>query len=148
MLISCPCSVIIHYARTALSVTQCIYKFVFYLSNLFGCRLQREEEAAYASVHGAQAQSQSHSQPVASQPHTGHASLGAFSKFEEKKTNEKTRKVTTVKKFFSPSSRTASKKGMKASLTLNWNSSQPVMLFDWFVAELTAGLLCTEVLSE
>ncbi|XP_015223277.2 rab5 GDP/GTP exchange factor isoform X1 [Lepisosteus oculatus] len=57
-------------------------------------RLQREEEAAYASSQGAQ-----------SQP-----SLAPFSKFEEKKSNEKTRKVTTVKKFFSPSSRTASKK--------------------------------------
>ncbi|XP_035290123.1 rab5 GDP/GTP exchange factor isoform X1 [Anguilla rostrata] len=57
-------------------------------------KLQREEEAAYASSQGAQ-----------SQP-----SLTPFSKFEEKKTNEKTRKVTTVKKFFSPSSRTAPKK--------------------------------------
>uniref|UniRef100_A0A667YVX1 RAB guanine nucleotide exchange factor (GEF) 1 n=1 Tax=Myripristis murdjan TaxID=586833 RepID=A0A667YVX1_9TELE len=54
-------------------------------------KLQREEEAAYASSQGA-------------------TSLGPFSKFEEKKTNEKTRKVTTVKKFFSPSSRTAPKK--------------------------------------
>ncbi|MGH0134320.1 UNVERIFIED_CONTAM: hypothetical protein FKN15_051722 [Acipenser sinensis] len=57
-------------------------------------RLQREEEAAYASSQGAQ-----------SQP-----SLTPFSKFEEKKSNEKTRKVTTVKKFFSPSSRIRSKK--------------------------------------
>lgn len=62
-------------------------------------KLQREEEEAYASSHAAQPQSSA-----------GHASLGPFSKFEEKKTNEKTRKVTTVKKFFSPSSRTASKK--------------------------------------
>ncbi|XP_056267754.1 rab5 GDP/GTP exchange factor-like isoform X2 [Pseudoliparis swirei] len=69
-------------------------------------KLQREEEAAYASSHGAQTQPQS----TAPQPHPGHASLGPFSKFEEKKTNEKTRKVTTVKKFFSPSSRTAPKK--------------------------------------
>ncbi|KAL4660548.1 rab5 GDP/GTP exchange factor-like isoform X1 [Arapaima gigas] len=59
-------------------------------------KLQREEEAAYASSQGAQSQPQS--------------SLAPFSKFEEKKTNEKTRKVTTVKKFFSPSSRTAPKK--------------------------------------
>ncbi|XP_030602193.1 rab5 GDP/GTP exchange factor isoform X2 [Archocentrus centrarchus] len=66
-------------------------------------KLQREEEAAYASSHGVQTQSTAPQQP-------GHASLGPFSKFEEKKTNEKTRKVTTVKKFFSPSSRTASKK--------------------------------------
>ncbi|XP_041096870.1 rab5 GDP/GTP exchange factor isoform X2 [Polyodon spathula] len=57
-------------------------------------RLQREEEAAYASSQGAQ-----------SQP-----SLTPFSKFEEKKSNEKTRKVTTVKKFFSPSSRIGAKK--------------------------------------
>ncbi|XP_041864398.1 rab5 GDP/GTP exchange factor isoform X2 [Melanotaenia boesemani] len=67
-------------------------------------KLQREEEAAYASSHGA------HSQANTPQQHPGHTSLGPFSKFEEKKTNEKTRKVTTVKKFFSPSSRTASKK--------------------------------------
>ncbi|XP_072231789.1 rab5 GDP/GTP exchange factor-like isoform X2 [Leuresthes tenuis] len=67
-------------------------------------KLQREEEAAYACSHGV------HSQSSAPQQHPGHASLGPFSKFEEKKTNEKTRKVTTVKKFFSPSSRTASKK--------------------------------------
>ncbi|KAJ1184853.1 hypothetical protein NDU88_001650 [Pleurodeles waltl] len=51
-------------------------------------RLQREEEAAFASTQGAQG---------------GQPALG-FSKFEEKKTNEKTRKVTTVKKFFSSSS--------------------------------------------
>ncbi|KAJ8402209.1 hypothetical protein AAFF_G00370740 [Aldrovandia affinis] len=63
-------------------------------------KLQREEEAAYASSQGAQ-----------SQP-----SLTPFSKFEEKKTNEKTRKVTTVKKFFSPSSRTAPKKALAARL--------------------------------
>lgn len=83
---------------------------VFALSNVLGTRLQREEEAAYASSHGAQ--TQSHSQSTAPQPHPGHASLGPFSKFEEKKTNEKTRKVTTVKKFFSPSSRTPPKKGL------------------------------------
>ena len=64
-------------------------------------RLQREEEVAYASIQGAQSQPQAQPQ----------ASLAPFSKFEEKKTNEKTRKVTTVKKFFSPSSRTAPKKG-------------------------------------
>ncbi|XP_058483899.1 rab5 GDP/GTP exchange factor [Solea solea] len=69
-------------------------------------KLQREEDAAYASSHGAQPQPQGQS----SAPHPGHASLGPFSKFEEKKTNEKTRKVTTVKKFFSPSSRTPPKK--------------------------------------
>nr|XP_032630375.1 rab5 GDP/GTP exchange factor [Chelonoidis abingdonii] len=56
-------------------------------------RLQREEEEAYAS----------------SQSTPGAQSL-TFSKFEEKKSNEKTRKVTTVKKFFSASSRTGAKK--------------------------------------
>ncbi|XP_032286840.1 rab5 GDP/GTP exchange factor isoform X1 [Halichoerus grypus] len=56
-------------------------------------RLQREEEEAFAS----------------SQSGPGAQSL-TFSKFEEKKTNEKTRKVTTVKKFFSASSRVGSKK--------------------------------------
>uniref|UniRef100_A0A8C2JEX0 RAB guanine nucleotide exchange factor (GEF) 1 n=1 Tax=Cyprinus carpio TaxID=7962 RepID=A0A8C2JEX0_CYPCA len=65
-------------------------------------KLQREEEAAYVSSHGS-----SQTQPP--QSHSQH-SLATFSKFEEKKTNEKTRKVTTVKKFFSPSSRTAPKK--------------------------------------
>ncbi|XP_053702291.1 rab5 GDP/GTP exchange factor isoform X1 [Synchiropus splendidus] len=69
-------------------------------------KLQREEEAAYASSQGVQAHPQS-STPQQPQSHTP---LGPFSKFEEKKTNEKTRKVTTVKKFFSPSSRTAPKK--------------------------------------
>ncbi|XP_060912448.1 rab5 GDP/GTP exchange factor isoform X2 [Labrus mixtus] len=78
-------------------------------------KLQREEEAAYASSHGAQTQSQP--QSAAPQPHPGHASLGPFSKFEEKKTNEKTRKVTTVKKFFSPSSRTAPKKDSQEGRT-------------------------------
>jgi hypothetical protein len=57
-------------------------------------RLQREEEEAFASSQSSQ----------------GAQSL-TFSKFEEKKTNEKTRKVTTVKKFFSASSRVGSKKG-------------------------------------
>ncbi|OPJ78677.1 rab5 GDP/GTP exchange factor isoform C [Patagioenas fasciata monilis] len=55
--------------------------------------LQREEEEAYASSQSTQ----------------GAQSL-TFSKFEEKKTNEKTRKVTTVKKFFTASSRTGAKK--------------------------------------
>lgn len=96
---------------------------VFTLSNVPGTRLQREEEAAYASSHGAQ--TQSHPQSSAPQPHPGHASMGPFSKFEEKKTNEKTRKVTTVKKFFSPSSRTAPKKGrtLKGKFTKNWKRS-------------------------
>ncbi|XP_043355545.1 rab5 GDP/GTP exchange factor isoform X5 [Dermochelys coriacea] len=61
--------------------------------NSFNFRLQREEEEAYASSQSTQ----------------GAQSL-TFSKFEEKKTNEKTRKVTTVKKFFSASSRTGAKK--------------------------------------
>ncbi|KAL2095364.1 hypothetical protein ACEWY4_010083 [Coilia grayii] len=66
-------------------------------------KLQREEEeAAYASSQGGQSQPSAASQVP--------PPLAPFSKFEEKKTNEKTRKVTTVKKFFSPSSRTAPKK--------------------------------------
>lgn len=60
-------------------------------------RLQREEEEAYASIQGAQG---------------GQPSLG-FAKFEEKKSNEKTRKVTTVKKFFTASSKSVQKKDMK-----------------------------------
>uniref|UniRef100_A0A8C5LUS3 RAB guanine nucleotide exchange factor 1 n=1 Tax=Leptobrachium leishanense TaxID=445787 RepID=A0A8C5LUS3_9ANUR len=60
-------------------------------------RLQREEEAAYASSQGAQG---------------GQSSL-TFSKFEEKKSNEKTRKVTTVKKFFTGSSKNLPKKDIK-----------------------------------
>ncbi|XP_071994342.1 rab5 GDP/GTP exchange factor isoform X4 [Engystomops pustulosus] len=57
-------------------------------------RLQREEEEAYASSQGAQG---------------GQTSLG-FTKFEEKKSNEKARKVTTVKKFFTASSKSVPKK--------------------------------------
>nr|XP_028563151.1 rab5 GDP/GTP exchange factor isoform X1 [Podarcis muralis]XP_028563152.1 rab5 GDP/GTP exchange factor isoform X1 [Podarcis muralis] len=56
-------------------------------------RLQREEEEAYASTQHPQ----------------GAQSL-TFTKFEEKKTNEKSRKVTTVKKFFGASSRPGAKK--------------------------------------
>ncbi|XP_015269124.1 PREDICTED: rab5 GDP/GTP exchange factor isoform X2 [Gekko japonicus] len=59
-------------------------------------RLQREEEEAYASTQ--------HPQGAQS------AQSLTFSKFEEKKTNEKSRKVTTVKKFFGASSRAGSKK--------------------------------------
>nr|XP_056720847.1 rab5 GDP/GTP exchange factor isoform X2 [Euleptes europaea] len=59
-------------------------------------RLQREEEEAYASTQHPQ----------------GAQSL-TFSKFEEKKTNEKSRKVTTVKKFFGASSRAGSKKDVQ-----------------------------------
>ncbi|XP_053562274.1 rab5 GDP/GTP exchange factor isoform X2 [Bombina bombina] len=58
-------------------------------------RLQREEEAAFASSQGAQG---------------GQPSLTNFSKFEEKKSNEKARKVTTVKKFFTASTRSLPKK--------------------------------------
>ncbi|XP_044312072.1 rab5 GDP/GTP exchange factor isoform X2 [Varanus komodoensis] len=56
-------------------------------------RLQREEEEAFASAQHPQ----------------GAQSL-AFTKFEEKKTNEKSRKVTTVKKFFGASTRPGTKK--------------------------------------
>ncbi|XP_063058212.1 rab5 GDP/GTP exchange factor-like [Engraulis encrasicolus] len=76
-------------------------------------KLQREEEeAAYASSNQGQSQTSSSQlgQSQASVPPHAPTPLGPFSKFEEKKTNEKTRKVTTVKKFFSPSSRTQAKK--------------------------------------
>ncbi|XP_076139041.1 RAB guanine nucleotide exchange factor (GEF) 1, like isoform X1 [Alosa pseudoharengus] len=64
-------------------------------------RLQKEEEAAYAS---------SHQGPQGPQAPPAHTSISSFSKFEDKKSNEKSRKVTTIKKIFSPSSRTPSKK--------------------------------------
>lgn len=57
-------------------------------------RLQREEEEAYANTQHPQ----------------GAQSL-TFTKFEEKKTSEKLRKVATVKKFFGASSRPGTKKG-------------------------------------
>ncbi|XP_060612870.2 rab5 GDP/GTP exchange factor isoform X3 [Anolis sagrei] len=61
-------------------------------------RLQREEEAAaYGSTQP----------PPGAQPLT-------FSKFEEKKTNEKSRKVTTVKKFFGASRPGAKKEAPEA----------------------------------
>uniref|UniRef100_A0A8C9GQ45 VPS9 domain-containing protein n=1 Tax=Piliocolobus tephrosceles TaxID=591936 RepID=A0A8C9GQ45_9PRIM len=79
-------------------------------SNPFlNCRLQREEEEAFASSQSSQ----------------GAQSL-TFSKFEEKKTNEKTRKVTTVKKFFSASSRVGSKKG---NVLILFFSSLAITLF-------------------
>lgn len=57
-------------------------------------RLQREEEEAYANTQ-----------------HTHGAQSLTFTKFEEKKTSEKLRKVATVKKFFGASSRPGTKKG-------------------------------------
>uniref|UniRef100_A0A670K6S9 Rab5 GDP/GTP exchange factor n=1 Tax=Podarcis muralis TaxID=64176 RepID=A0A670K6S9_PODMU len=65
-------------------------------------RLQREEEEAYASTQHPQ----------------GAQSL-TFTKFEEKKTNEKSRKVTTVKKFFGASSRPGAKKGKRAEKAMD-----------------------------
>uniref|UniRef100_A0A3Q4GD00 RAB guanine nucleotide exchange factor (GEF) 1, like n=1 Tax=Neolamprologus brichardi TaxID=32507 RepID=A0A3Q4GD00_NEOBR len=61
-------------------------------------RLQREEEEAYASRQ----------QKTQSQP-----SITPFSKFEERKTKEKSSKVNTVTKFFIPSTKTPPKKGIK-----------------------------------
>ncbi|KAM6931597.1 rab5 GDP/GTP exchange factor-like [Lycodopsis pacificus] len=58
-------------------------------------RLQKEEEEAYASRH----------QKAQSQP-----TITPFSKFEERKTKEKSSKVNTVTKFFTPSTKTPSKK--------------------------------------
>lgn len=93
-------------------------------------RLQREEEVAYASIQGAQ------SQPLSQPQAPPQASLAPFSKFEEKKTNEKTRKVTTVKKFFSPSSRTAPKKGTDC-LTDSTKQRQFCFPFDTLKPELS-----------
>ncbi|XP_064840751.1 RAB guanine nucleotide exchange factor (GEF) 1, like isoform X1 [Oncorhynchus masou masou] len=59
-------------------------------------RLQMEEEAAYAINHQGAAQSQ--------------PAIAPFSKFEERKTKEKSRKINTVTKFFTPSAKTPPKK--------------------------------------
>ncbi|KAL7987064.1 hypothetical protein Chor_005983 [Crotalus horridus] len=61
-------------------------------------RLQREEEEAYANTQ-----------------HTHGAQSLTFTKFEEKKTSEKLRKVATVKKFFGASSRPGTKKAIQES---------------------------------
>ncbi|XP_017280274.1 rab5 GDP/GTP exchange factor [Kryptolebias marmoratus] len=58
-------------------------------------RLQREEEEAYASRH----------QKTQSQPQ-----ITPANKYEERKTREKSSKVTTVTKFFTPSSKTPPRK--------------------------------------
>ncbi|XP_029301869.1 rab5 GDP/GTP exchange factor-like [Cottoperca gobio] len=58
-------------------------------------RLQREEEEAYASRN----------QKAQSQP-----TITPFGKFEERKTKEKSSKVNTVTKFFTPSTKTPPKK--------------------------------------
>ncbi|XP_034276848.1 rab5 GDP/GTP exchange factor isoform X1 [Pantherophis guttatus] len=62
-------------------------------------RLQREEEEAYANTQ-----------------HTHGAQSLTFTKFEEKKTSEKLRKVATVKKFFGASSRPGTKKALVSKL--------------------------------
>uniref|UniRef100_A0A8C7Z4Y1 A20-type domain-containing protein n=1 Tax=Oryzias sinensis TaxID=183150 RepID=A0A8C7Z4Y1_9TELE len=59
-------------------------------------RLQREEEEAYANR-------QQKSQPQ--------AAVTPFNKFEERKNKEKSSKVHTVTKFFTPSTKTPPKKG-------------------------------------
>ncbi|KAG8122818.1 hypothetical protein E2320_018236 [Naja naja] len=61
-------------------------------------RLQREEEEAFANTQ-----------------HTHGAQSVTFTKFEEKKTSEKLRKVATVKKFFGASSRPGTKKAIQES---------------------------------
>ncbi|XP_032402064.1 RAB guanine nucleotide exchange factor (GEF) 1, like [Xiphophorus hellerii] len=63
-------------------------------------RLQREEEEAYASRH----------QRAQSQP-----AITPFNKFEERKTKEKSSKVNTVTKFFTPSTKTPPKKDAGAA---------------------------------
>lgn len=87
-------------------------------------RLQREEEAAFAITQGTQ------SQASASQTHPAPPSLGPFSKFEEKKTNEKTRKVTTVKKFFSSSSSRTPKKGRMSTFVWPGQTVEPVIIIN------------------
>lgn len=76
-------------------VRLCIFR-VLRLLFLSPSRLQREEEEAYASRHQ-KAQPQSN--------------ITRFSKFEERKTKEKSSKVHTVTKFFTPSTKTPPKKG-------------------------------------
>ncbi|XP_014896881.1 RAB guanine nucleotide exchange factor (GEF) 1, like [Poecilia latipinna] len=63
-------------------------------------RLQREEEEAYATRH----------QRAQSQP-----AITPFNKFEERKTKEKSSKVNTVTKFFTPSTKTPPKKDTGAA---------------------------------
>lgn len=79
-------------------------------------RLQKEEEAAYASSH-----QQGPQHPSSHSP---------FAKFEDKKTNEKSRKVTTVKKFFIPSARTPPKKDSMAPDTPSPGPSRVTMEMD------------------
>ncbi|XP_077421702.1 RAB guanine nucleotide exchange factor (GEF) 1, like isoform X2 [Vanacampus margaritifer] len=69
-------------------------------------RLQREEEEAYASRH----------QKTQPQP-----AVAPFSKFEERKTKEKSSKVNTVTKFFTPSIKIPPKKD--ATVPLDAQSS-------------------------
>ncbi|XP_061684010.1 RAB guanine nucleotide exchange factor (GEF) 1, like [Syngnathoides biaculeatus] len=71
-------------------------------------RLQREEEEAYATRH----------QQAQSQP-----SVTPFSKFEERKTREKSSKVNTVTRFFTPSIKIPPKKD--AATPLDAQSSSP-----------------------
>uniref|UniRef100_A0A3Q3BP04 RAB guanine nucleotide exchange factor (GEF) 1, like n=1 Tax=Kryptolebias marmoratus TaxID=37003 RepID=A0A3Q3BP04_KRYMA len=71
-------------------------------------RLQREEEEAYASRH----------QKTQSQPQ-----ITPANKYEERKTREKSSKVTTVTKFFTPSSKTPPRKGNRPSSSASRQSS-------------------------
>uniref|UniRef100_A0A3Q2DQI6 RAB guanine nucleotide exchange factor (GEF) 1, like n=1 Tax=Cyprinodon variegatus TaxID=28743 RepID=A0A3Q2DQI6_CYPVA len=71
-------------------------------------RLQREEEEAYASRH----------QRTQSQP-----AITPFNKFEERKTKEKSSKVNTVTKFFTPSTKTPPKKGILSLTSTHYPSS-------------------------
>lgn len=72
---------------------------------VFSPRLQREEEEAYASR-----QQKAQPQPT----------ITPFSKFEERKTKEKSSKVNTVTKFFIPSSKTPPKKGIFTCTVCRW----------------------------
>lgn len=76
----------------------CVHLTAVHSGSLFSPhRLQREEEEAYASRN----------QKAQSQP-----SITPFNKFEERKTKEKSSKVNTVTKFFTPSTKTPPKKGI------------------------------------
>lgn len=89
---------------------------VLQLLSLSPSRLQREEEEAYASRHQ-KAQSQSN--------------ITLFSKFEERKTKEKSSKVHTVTKFFTPSTKTPPKKGNSNCTCSNLTCRFSLHVFLW-----------------
>uniref|UniRef100_UPI003AAD3E70 RAB guanine nucleotide exchange factor (GEF) 1, like isoform X1 n=1 Tax=Centroberyx gerrardi TaxID=166262 RepID=UPI003AAD3E70 len=97
MPLSCISVLLFGYGQCCVSccLTSCLLSYC-----LFPPRLQREEEEAYASRH----------QRAQPQP-----AITPFNKFEERKTKEKSSKVNTVTKFFSPSTKTPPKKEIQSS---------------------------------